>query len=190
MMQNKKVVGITGGSGCGKSYISGLLRQNGIPVIDCDVIAREIMAAGKPCLLEAVAFFGERILKEGELNRKALAQIVFSDENMLKKLDEITHKYILADIYNRIEEEKSEVVCIDGATLLESGVKCDKMIGILADRKDRKRRIMERDSLTEEEAQRRIGAQKPDEFYIKNCDLVFYNNENFDFENVLKGILE
>lgn len=190
MMQNKRVVGITGGSGSGKSYISGLLRQRGIPVIDCDVIAREIMEPEKPCLLEAAAFFGEKILTDGRLNRKALAEIVFSDEKMLKKLDEITHKYILADIYNKIEEEKSEVICIDGATLLESGVKCDKMIGILASREDRKKRIMVRDGLSDEAADARINAQKPDEFYIENCDLVFVNDGSLDFEEVLKGIME
>lgn len=191
MMQNKRVVGITGGTGCGKSYISGLLRNAGIPVIDCDIIAREVMKPGKPALAEAAEFFGNEILENGVLNRKKLASIVFSDEKMLKKLNEITHKYILADIYNKIDREKGDLVCIDGAVLVESGIKCDKLIGILASRELRCERIMKRDSLSEEDAKKRISAQKPDSFYIENCDLVFYNNaENLDFNEILKGITE
>lgn len=191
MVQSKRVVGITGGSGCGKSYISTLLREQGVPVIDCDVVAREVMGPGTPCLCEAVEFFGTEILSEGRLDRQKLAQIVFSDENMLKKLNEITHKYILKDIYNKIEQEKSKLVCVDGAVLIESGIKCDKMIGILADRSIRKLRIQERDGLSEEAAENRINAQKPDSFYLENCDRVFYNNgHDTDFEAILKGIIE
>ncbi len=190
MTQNKRVIGITGGSGCGKSYISGLLRQRKIPVIDCDVVAREIMEPGMPCLLEVEEAFGEQVLLGGRLDRKALAEIVFSDKKMLEKLDKITHKYILSSIYNKIEEADGEIVCIDGATLLESGLKCDKMVGILARTEDRKKRIINRDGLSEEQAEKRINAQKPDSYYIENCDIVFYNDENADIETILKGIIE
>lgn len=191
MMQNKRVVGITGGSGCGKSYISSLLREHGIPVIDCDKVARSVMECGKPCLLEVAEYFGKEILTGEVLNRGKLAEIVFSDKGKLKKLNEITHKYILADIYNMIEQEKSELVCIDGAVLIESGIKCDKLIGILADKKVREKRIKDRDSLSDKEAIARINAQKPDSFYLENCDLVFYNNEDrVDFDDILKGIME
>lgn len=190
MTQNKRVIGITGGSGCGKSYICSLLRERGIFVIDCDVIAREIMEPTSPCLLETAEVFGEKILDGGKLNRKALAEIVFSDDKMLKKLDEITHKYILRDIYNKIEEINSGVICIDGATLLESGIKCDKMVGILAKAEDRKQRIINRDALSSEQAEKRINAQKPDSFYIENCDVIFYNDADADFDSILKGILE
>ncbi len=191
MTQNKRVVGITGGSGCGKSYISSLLKDRGIPVIDCDKVARSVMQEGKPCLVEVSEYFGKEILTGGELDRRRLAEIVFSDKNKLKKLNGITHKYILADIYNMIEQEKSELVCIDGAVLIESGLKCDKMIGILADKEVRKKRIMDRDRLSEKQAIARIEAQKPDSFYLENCDLVFYNNEDrVDFDRILKGIME
>lgn len=190
MTQNKRVIGITGGSGCGKSYISGLLKKRGLAVIDCDVVAREVMEPGKPCLLEVAEVFGERVIENGVLQRKALAEIVFSDEKMLKKLDEITHKYILEDIYNKIREESGDTVIIDGATLLESGILCDKMVGILADKEERKRRIMDRDGLLKKDAEMRINAQKPDSFYIERCDVVFYNNKEADVENILKGIME
>lgn len=191
MMQNKKIVGITGGSGCGKSYISELLRKRGIPVVDADLSARVVMQQGHPCLAETAECFGGEILENGVLNRKKLAEIVFSDGEKLKKLNEITHKYILADIYNKIEQEKSGVVCVDGAVLIESGIKCHMMIGVLAENTFRKARIMARDGLSEEEAARRIGAQQPDDFYKTHCDFVIYNNGGaVDIEELIKRIKE
>lgn len=191
MMQNKKLVGITGGSGCGKSHLSMLLRERGIPVIDCDLVSREIMGKDTPCAKEVTEFFGDEILENGEINRRKLGKIVFSDGEKLKKLNEITHKYILESIYNRMEKEESSVVCTDGATLIESGIACDIMVGVLADKEIRKERIMERDGLTEEDARLRISAQKEDSFYIENCDFVIYNNEgNIDVDGFIKRITE
>ena len=190
MMQNKKLVGITGGSGCGKSHLSSLLRERGIPVIDCDMVSREIMAKGTPCEKEVLEYFGEEILENGEIARRKLGRIVFSDPEKLKKLNEITHKYILADIYNKMEKEESEIVCADGATLIESGIKCDVLAGILADRDVRIKRIVERDGLPEEDARLRVSAQKDDSFYIENCDFVIYNNSGVDVDDFIKRITE
>ncbi len=191
MMQNKRVIGITGGSGCGKSYISKKLRERGFGVIDADVSARIVMEKGHPCLAETAAYFGEQILKSGELDRKKLAEIVFSDEESLKKLNEITHKYILSDIYDKIEKQNCETVFVDGAVLIESGIECDMMIGVLADKEVRKSRIMNRDGLSEPEADRRIGAQAEDSFYIDRCDFVLYNNGSEpDIDYILKRIQE
>ena len=191
MTRNKRLVGITGGSGCGKSHLSGLLRERGIPVIDCDLVSREIMSKGKPCTKEDIAFFGEEIAPYGEVNRRKLGKIVFSDPEKLKKLNEITHKYILSDIYNKMEKEDSYVVCLDGATLIESGIECDVLVGILADKQIRKNRIMGRDNLTEEDAENRIQAQKDDSFYIENCDFVVYNNSGeYDIDAFIKRITE
>ncbi len=190
MMQNKKLVGITGGSGCGKSHLSMLLRERGIPVIDCDVVSREIMGKDTPCAKEVTEYFGEEILENGEINRRKLGKIVFSDPKKLKKLNEITHKYILESIYNKMEKEESNVICTDGATLIESGIDCDIMVGILADKELRKKRIMERDGLTDEDARLRISAQKDDSFYIENCDFVIDNSlGNIDIDEFIKMII-
>lgn len=189
MMQNKKLVGITGGSGCGKSHLSGLLRDRGIPVIDCDLVSREIMAKDTPCAKEVTEYFGNEILENGEINRRKLGNIVFSDKEKLKKLNEITHKYILESIYNRMEKAESDIVFTDGATLIESGIKCDMMVGVLADKDIRKKRIMERDSLTDADATLRISAQKDDSFYIENCDFVIYNNSgDIDIDKFIEQI--
>ena len=188
MMQNKKVVGITGGSGCGKSYVSAELAKRGASVIDCDKIAREVMEPGEPCLSEAVEFFGKEILENGHLNRKKLAEIVFSDAEKLAVLNRISHKYILQSIYERIEQSDAEIVVVDGAVLIESGVRCDMMIGVLADREIREKRITERDNLTEEEAKHRISAQKPDKFYLENCDFIVYNNIGINTDELMERI--
>ena len=190
MMQNKKLIGITGGSGCGKSHLSSRLRERGIPVIDCDLVSREIMTKDTPCAKEVCEFFGEEIIESGEINRRKLGKIVFSDPEKLKKLNEITHKYILESIYNKMAAEESDVICTDGATLIESGISCDMMVGIVADKEVRKKRIMERDSLTDEEALLRISAQKDDSFYIENCDFVIDNSlGNIDIDEFIKKII-
>ena len=193
MQRNKKrIVGITGGSGCGKSYISDKLRKRGIPVIDADLVAREVMQKGEECLEETVRFFGTEILdKNGELDRHRLGQIVFSDQEKLKKLNEISHKYILRRIFNKMRAEKSDIVCVDGAVLIESGIKCDLMLGICADREIRIDRIMCRDGILRFDAEKRIDAQPKTEFYEKNCDFVIYNNDkNIDIDGIYKRIAE
>lgn len=190
MMQNKKLIGITGGSGCGKSYLSSRLRGRGIPVIDCDLVSREIMGKGTPCAEEVTRHFGSEILENGEINRRELGKIVFSDPLKLKKLNEITHKYILESIYNKMEKEESDVVLADGATLIESGISCDMIVGIVADKEVRKKRIMERDGLSEEDAILRINAQKDDSFYRENCDFVIDNSlGNIDIDEFIKKIM-
>lgn len=187
-MTQSKVIGITGGSGCGKSYVSAELAKLGAAVIDCDKIAREVMEPGMPCLSEVAEFFGADVLENGCLNRKRLAEIVFSDKEKLAELNRISHKYILAGIYEKIEQETAEIIIIDGAVLIESGVGCDVMIGVLADREIREKRIMERDGLTVEEARRRISAQKPDKFYLENCDFVVYNNNEINTDELMERI--
>ena len=187
---NKFVVGITGGSGCGKSHLASLLKERGYGIVDADEIAKTVMQKGEECLSETVREFGEDILEQdGQLNRKKLASIVFSDSGKLKKLNEISHKYILKGIQEEIEASASSVVFVDGAVLIESGFSCDVMIGVIADYDRRKARIMLRDALSETEARTRIDAQQKDEFYHENCDFVVYNNQDgFDIEEILKRI--
>lgn len=187
---NKFVVGITGGSGCGKSHLASLLKERGYGVVDADEVAKTVMQKGEECLGETVREFGEGILEEdGQLNRKKLAKIVFSDKEKLLKLNEISHKYILKGIEDRIDASGSDVVFVDGAVLIESGFSCDVMIGVLAGYDCRMMRIMRRDRLSEAEAKTRLDAQQKDEFYHKNCDFVVYNDEDgFDIEEILKRI--
>lgn len=190
MKQNKKIIGITGGSGCGKSYISGILRGRGIPVIDADKVAHEVMEAGKPCCREIIEYFGTKTA-DGGVDRKKLAEIVFADEKKLEMLNKITHKYILESINNRIEHESSDTVCVDGATLIESGMHCDVMVGVLADVQARRMRIIARDGISPREADARIGAQPADAFYDERCDVIIRNDGGRpNLEELMKRIEE
>lgn len=191
-MMRSKIIGITGGSGCGKSYISDILRAEGIYVADADKIGHGIINECEKCRSEITEYFGDGILTNGAVDRKKLGKIVFSEPEKLKKLSEITHKYILERIYNEIEASGGEVAAADGALLIESGMKCDVMIGVLADYDIRLRRIMLRDGLTQGEAKQRLDAQQDDDFYRKNCDFIIYNNGgNADIERIneiIKGL--
>ncbi|MCX7714180.1 MAG: dephospho-CoA kinase [Clostridia bacterium] len=178
MMQNKmKILGITGGSGCGKTYVSNIFRGMGIFVVDADIVARDVVKPGKPALLELVEYFGRDILNDdGSLNRKKLAHLAFSDDKKLSALNEITHKYISEAIWNMLSAYNGDIVGIDGAALIESGIKYDFLLAVISDKKIRKRRIMERDKLTEREAEERINAQKDDSFYTGKANFVIINN--------------
>ena len=185
MMQNKLMFGITGGSGAGKTTVSNIFRECGIYIIDADIVAREVQTPGAPCTLELAKEFGADILDEnGQLMRRKLAGIVFSDEDRLAKLNEITHKYITARAFE-LARECGGNCGIDGAVLIESGIaeQCRYIVGVIADRDTRIRRIMRRDRISWEEARKRIDAQKPDSFYIANSDFVVRND---DAEDCLK----
>lgn len=182
------VLGITGPTGAGKSTVSKLLEKNGIKVIDTDLLARKIVEPGKAALIEIIERFGKGvILANGELDRRALAKTVFSDPCALIDLNKITHKYIAEETEGQIAEYSGDIIGIDGAALIESGInkRCHKVLSVMADPETRKKRIMERDLLTEEEAERRIAAQKNNEFYIENSDYLVYNN---DIESLIQEI--
>lgn len=173
------VFGLTGGSGAGKSTVADVLRDFGVHVIDADKIARQIVERGEPCLRELCEEFGTGILEpDGSLNRRKLGDMVFSDSKKLKSLNKITHKYIKENIVSRLALCNCELAAIDGAVIIGSEIEglCEFIISVLADRKARVKRILERDSLTLEQAENRLKSQPEDDFYIRNSDYVIYNN--------------
>ena len=191
-----KILGITGGSGTGKTTVSKMFEQHGIYRIDADIVAREIAAKGEKALSEIKNVFGEGVINsDGSLNRKALAKIVFNNEQDLLKLNQITHKYINARIDFLLKSCTSEWAIIDAAALIESGInrKCDKVLAVTADFDVRKKRIVERDGIDEESAAERINAQHDKAFYINNSDFVIENNKDeynlkIEVEKILKQL--
>ncbi len=186
------IIGLTGGSGSGKSTIASLLRQRGYNIIDADVIARAVVAKGRPALDEIVEEFGRDILLgNGELDRKKLASIVFNDKNELLKLNKITHKYVTEIVKKQLAESKSDISVIDAAALRASGIidMCDHVIAVIADKDVRIKRIMERDGIDEEAARARIGAQEPDAKYIQYADFVIDNSGDESLEMLLDDIM-
>lgn len=172
-------LGITGGSGCGKTTVSDIIRNEGIDVIDTDIAARLVVEPGKPALNEIKKHFGQEYITEnGMLDRKKMGALVFSVPEKRLLLNKITHKYISEYIEEYINNYSGDIIGIDGAVLIESGIgaRCDYILSVLAEKEERIKRITERDGITGEEAKKRIEAQKNDEFYIENSDYIVYNN--------------
>lgn len=173
------IFGITGGSGAGKSTVSELFRSMGVRVIDADKTAHEVVRKGTKCLEELTRYFGSGILKsDGTLDRKRLGNIVFSDGAELKKLNEITHKYIKMEIEKQLAETDCDFAAIDGAVIIGSEIEamCRFMVSVLAERDVRIKRITERDGISRESAEKRLASQPDDYFYIEHSDYLIYNN--------------
>lgn len=177
-----RVIGITGPTGAGKSVVCGRLGDwDRITVIDCDRVARDVVRRGEHCLLDlAVEFSSAIVTKDGELDRRRLAGIVFRDRKKLRRMEGIMFPYILDRIRGETAQREAagdRAVFLDAPTLYQSGADalCEKVIAVLAPEGDRLRRIMERDGLTEEEARARMVSQPGDEFFEKRADYVIRN---------------
>ncbi len=178
-----KKIGLIGGSGCGKSSVADYFASLGLVHIDCDIVAREVVEPGSPCLGELVAHFGNSILQnDGSLNRKKLAGLAFLSAEQTKKLNQITHKYILERTEQYIQNATpAKGIIIDAAALAESGYldTCDYVIAVICPRWKRLLRIMRRDNISFKQAKQRISAQKNDDFYCSYADFIIKNNKNF-----------
>lgn len=190
-----KVIGLTGGSGSGKGFAASLFESRfGIRSVDCDKVARAVCAKGQKCLDELVEAFGESILTDdGEYNRPVMAGIVFSDPEKLALLNRISHKHILASVRETVEEARERgdrAILIDAPQLFESGFdrECDLIVSVMADREDRIERILKRDGITRENAEKRLASQKSDEFYLANSDFIVYNNKECTREAICAQI--
>ena len=173
------IIGITGGSGCGKTVVLRVLERHGALALDCDEIYHELLAEDEVMKAEIGARFGGA-LKDGEIDRKRLGEVVFADKSALLELNEITHKYVIRDIKKRLaewEKRGGTVAAIDAIALFESGINkmCDVVVGVIAPAPTRISRIMSRDGIAREQAVMRIKAQKLDDFYIDNCDEILEN---------------
>lgn len=185
-----KIIGLTGGTGSGKGFVSERLKKRNAYVMDADKIAHEIIEKDKPAYKEIVDYFGRSILDEnGCIIRRKLGDIVFSDSEKLAFLNKCTHKYINMEIMRIIDEvrpqtDKYTAIVIDAPLLAEAGLTdiCDDIWVVYADSEVRVKRIMERDSITEEQARSRIASQKTWEEY-KALGAVIIDNSSDD-ENV------
>lgn len=174
-------IGITGGSGSGKTTVSDIFREKGIDVIDTDKVARLIVGVGSPALDEITKSFGKAFINEDKtLNRKLLGEYVFKNPDKLLILNKITHKYISDYVDEYIDNYNNDIIGIDGAVIIGSPIeeKCDYIVSVIADYKLRIGRITKRDKITPDEARVRIEAQKGDDFYIENSDYLVYNNKD------------
>lgn len=172
------VVGLTGSIATGKSVVARILAELGAKIIDADRVAREVVQPGEPALAEIVAAFGRKVLQpEGELNRKALAELVFTDAASLARLNQITHPRIIERINELCQAYLTQgagLVVIDAPLLIETGLaeQVDVVVVTTCPREVQIARIQARDGLSRAEAEQRIASQLPQEEKIKQADFV------------------
>lgn len=174
-----KVIGLTGMSGAGKSTACKMFREAGFYVIDCDGICREIVKKGKPCLKEIASGFGSEILTaEGELNRRLMGKIIFSDPDKRIKLNGIMYPFVSYSVIKRIIFSDSEYTVLDAPTLFESGLEdiCGKIVSVAADKEILINRITVRHGITREEAKNRLDSQYDADFFREKSDILIMNN--------------
>jgi len=175
------VVGLTGGIASGKSLVAHYLKELGAKLIDADEISREIVRPGMPAYQEILQVFGKGILnQDGTIDRKGLGKVVFSNPELLKRLNEITHPRILEEVRRRIGEAKKDqaIIVVDVALLFEVGLhrEMDRVIVAYVDKETQIKRLMERDGLTEGEARLRLSAQMPLEEKLKYAHFIIDNS--------------
>jgi dephospho-CoA kinase len=170
-------IALTGGIATGKTYVASRLREAGVPVIDADVLAREVVAPGTPGLDAVIQRFGGAILtSEGTLNRARLGEIVFRDESARKDLEAIVHPAVRRRIEKFFEQlsENTPFAVADIPLLYETGraKDFDRVIVVAASAETQIARVMARDGLSRETAERRLAAQLPIASKVDKADFV------------------
>jgi dephospho-CoA kinase len=173
------IIGITGGIGAGKSAAAKTLQALGAMVLDCDEVYHELLINNTKMIKEIEDAFKD-VTDDGKINRQKLGEIVWNDAEALQQLNSITHKHVNAEIDRRIDtfqEQNVSIVAIDAIALIESGQgkRCDVIVGVTAPQESRILRIIKRDNISQEAAKVRINAQKPESYYIENCDYILEN---------------
>ncbi|WP_371381625.1 dephospho-CoA kinase [Sporomusa aerivorans] len=177
------VIGLTGGIASGKSTVSTMLRELGAYIVDADKLSREVTLPGRPAWQEIIDNFGAEILEpNGQINRKCLGQIIFTDSQARALLGCITHPRIEAEAMAAIDHARQngyERAVLDAPLLIEVGwhVKVDAVWVVFVDKKTQLARLIDRDKLSCEEAISRINAQLSLEEKLKYADIVINNSE-------------
>ena len=188
-----RIIGITGNSGSGKSTVSKMISENyEAKIIDADKIAKEMTKNNGEYLQAIRQAFGNDVIKNNELDRKKLADIVFLNRAEKEKLDGLTFEYVVEEIKKELEANQNldyQYIILDVPLLFESKLDklCDYTIGVIAPKTEKIKRICKRDNLSEEKALQRLNNQENDEFYIKKCDFII---ENVDNEKTAKRVNE
>ena len=182
------IIGLTGGIASGKSTVSKYLAEKGFKFYDADKIAKDI-SEKKSVQEEIILTFGDKILDEnGNVDRKKLKETVFENKEKLKQLNAIIHPKVI-DFYKELKEQNTdEIIIFDVPLLFESGIDkfCDKILVVISDYEIQLNRIVERDKIDRDLAEKIIKSQLSNEERIKKADVVIENNSSLEdlFEKV------
>lgn len=170
------IIGITGGTGCGKTTALQVFGELGGVILDCDAIYHRLLATDK-ALLTAIEERFAGTVQNGVLDRKKLGRIVFANQNALTDLNAITHSAVRQEVLRMIESETRHIA-IDAIGLFEGGLAqlCDTTLAITAPEECRVERLMLREGISAEYARSRIGAQRPQGEFAALCDYTLHND--------------
>ena len=198
-----KIIGITGGVGAGKSEILSFIRTNyPSEIYLADEVAHKIKEKGQPCYEQLVELLGREVLKEdGEIDKAKMAAIIFADERILQRVNEIVHpgvkEYILARIKEAEEKKSVELFFIEAALLIEAGYETmvDELWYIHADKEVRRKRLQENRGYSSEKIEQIMNCQLSEEDFFEKCDFVIDNSGKIEdsynqIRNKLRGLFE
>lgn len=172
------ILGITGGSGCGKTTLLAQVERLGGMVLDCDEIYHSLLSTDE-ALLGSIENRFPGTVEHGKLQRKKLGATVFSNAEALQDLNRITHAAVKREVL-RLLEGKPALAAIDAIALFEGGLGelCDLTVAVTAPREGRVLRLMARDGIPREYAEKRLDAQHSDAWFRERCDYVLENTGN------------
>ena len=170
------IIGITGGSGCGKTTLLGCIAERGGMILDCDAIYHRLLQTDKDLLLSIENRF-PGVVENGVLQRKRLGNIVFADENALSDLNAITHAAVKSEVLRQLQTAP-KLAAIDAIGLFEGDLAalCNVTVAVTAPVEDRVQRLMARDGIPEEYARKRIAAQRSNVEFSAMCSHTLEND--------------
>ena len=177
------VIGLTGNIGVGKSAVLTILKELGARTVDADKVAHEVMAPGGAAYDAVVAAFCKTILDEnGNIDRAKLADIVFTDHDQLRRLEQIVHPAVEQRVSEIVEAAAEPVVAIEAIKLLESRLRhlCDVIWVVTASRETQLRRLVNQQGMDKDEALRRMAAQSPQSHKVREADVVINNDGDME----------
>ena len=182
-MNQSKVIGLTGGSGSGKTTVASIFKEQGAYIIDADKVSHNLTDSDHTVLNKIKEEFSEKVFEEGVLSRKALGKIVFEDKTKLEKLNKILHPKIAEKISDMVNKSGSDIVVIDAPLLFDVNdilSLCDTTVAVCASDEKRIKRIMSRDGLNYDEAIARIDSQRPQDDLARLADFVITNDDDIE----------
>ncbi|MBO7234383.1 MAG: dephospho-CoA kinase [Paludibacteraceae bacterium] len=188
-MKNKSyVVGVTGGIGAGKSYVCNMIAGEGYPVYDSDKEARNITNHNPEVREKLMMLLGEDIYTDAGLDRKCVAQRVFSDPVLLQEMNQIVHPAVMSHFTEWVDRQEASLVFIESAILVSSGFDsvCDAIVYVTAPEQVRIKRVIARDGMNVEEIKKRIANQN-EQLSTLDIPSVVINNDN---EIPLQGVVK
>ena len=186
-------IAITGGIGSGKTYVSNMFQERGIPIYNADTEAKRLMVQDEVIRKELVALVGEEVYQGAELNKPLLASYLFSSAEHVQQINSIVHPRVKADFIEWLKaRQEYEVAGIESAILFEAGFRdsVDSVIMVSAPEELRLARAMKRDGATEQQIRNRMSAQMNEDEKIKMADFVIHNDETKPLDEQISFILQ